>query len=74
MSFGRIRTSLGLVRIQTHPTFSARTVVRARHRVVMISPRACTAIRDNMPGGLLDTSFLVGGMGMHACTVEGVET
>jgi hypothetical protein len=54
--------------------FFARTVVRARHRVVMISLRACTAIRDNMPGGLLDTSFLVGGMGMHACTVEGAIT
>ena len=27
-----------------------------------------------MPGGLLDTSFHVGGMGMHACTVEGAIT
>ena len=58
------------------PTIFTRTVVRARHRVVMILLHVvtCTATLDNMPGGLLDKSFLVGGMDMHACTVDSAIT
>ena len=58
------------------PTIFTRTVVRARHRVVMILLHVvtCTATLDNMPGGLLDKSFLAGGMDMHACTVDSATT
>ena len=75
MSVGRIRTSPRLVRIQTS-NFFTRTVVRARHRVIMMLLHAvtCTVTLDDMPGGLLDMSFLAGGMDMHACTVESATT
>ena len=58
------------------PTIFTRTVVRARHRVIMMLLHAatCTVTRDDMPGGLLDMSFLAGGMDMHACTVESATT
>ena len=59
------------------PTFFfTRTVVRARPRVIMVLLHAatCTVTRDDMPGGLLDMSFLAGGMDMHACTVESATT
>ena len=42
--------------------------------MMLLHAATCTVTRDDMPGGLLDMSFLAGGMDMHACTVESATT